>query len=465
MTYCVAMNVDEGLVGLADSLVTSGREKTTQRKVSVYSPPEGGTFFVMTSGLRSVRDKTLTYLEEALADHDPPLERLYQAVNLLAVQVRRVAQEDKASLAEERHAVTSTPCRGRWTRDPRQKLYSSPEGNWVDTGDPTPYHTIGSTGYGKPILDRVLKSEDSLRHAFKVACVSFDSTRISAADVDFPIDVVLYRRGSFRIVERRFEKQDLERLSQWWDARVRRAIEETPGEWFDRAFDEIHEPTRPKAAALRRDHHPVPPTRTHVRRARFLWNAVTGLRPAPAGPCALVDFALDIEPEKRRSAEPRLTASGDPCLVRRADRETGRADPRHRRDARHRSVRFLAVGADRSLPLRLSRRPRAPLRPCRSAPRAAPVRAGAARTSPEAHSPLAFRSIWRGACTRRSRSSAADGPPLPPHERRATGEAPPGTSLVLSSSAAARWGSRALRKRLCAYGQRNPNELHAGRAT
>ena len=78
-----------------------------------------------------------------------------------------------------------------------------------------------------------------MRHAFKVACLSFDSTRISAADVDFPIDVVLYRRNSFRIVERRFEKHDLERLSQWWDARVRRAIEETPGEWFDRAYDEL----------------------------------------------------------------------------------------------------------------------------------------------------------------------------------------------------------------------------------
>ena len=178
MTYCVAMSVDEGLVGLADSLITSGREKTTQRKVSVYSPPEGGTFFVMTSGLRSVRDKTLTYLEEALADHDPPLERLYQAVNLLAAQVRRVALEDKASLAESGmrfniHALVG----GQMTRDPRQKLYLLyPEGNWVDTGDPTPYHIIGSTGYGKPILDRALKSEDSMRHAFKVACLSFDST-------------------------------------------------------------------------------------------------------------------------------------------------------------------------------------------------------------------------------------------------------------------------------------------------
>ena len=40
------------------------REMTTLRKVAVYSPPHG-TMFVMTSGLRSLRDKTLTYFENA----------------------------------------------------------------------------------------------------------------------------------------------------------------------------------------------------------------------------------------------------------------------------------------------------------------------------------------------------------------------------------------------------------------
>ena len=52
MTYCVAMNVKEGIVGIADTLITSGRETTTLRKVNIYSP-QHGTFFVMTSGLRS----------------------------------------------------------------------------------------------------------------------------------------------------------------------------------------------------------------------------------------------------------------------------------------------------------------------------------------------------------------------------------------------------------------------------
>ena len=162
-------------------------------------------------------------------------------MNLLASQVRDVAREDKAALKEggmsfNIHALVG----GQMEKDHRQKLYMLyPEGNWVDTGRLTPYHVIGSTGYGKPIIDRALTVDDSMRHAFKVACLSFDSTRISAADVDYPIDVVLYRRSSFRMMERRFHKQELEHLSRWWDERIRRAVEETPGEWFDQAFDEL----------------------------------------------------------------------------------------------------------------------------------------------------------------------------------------------------------------------------------
>ena len=240
MTYCLAMKVKEGIVGLADTLITSGREMTTLRKVEIYSPPHG-TMFVMTSGLRSLRDKTLTYFENALAERDDPFERLFQVVNLLAEQVRQVAWEDKASLVESGmsfniHALIG----GQMEKDKEGKLYLLyPEGNWVDTGLLTPYHIIGSTGYGKPLLDRALKFEDSMRHAFMVGCLSFDSTRISAADVGFPIDAVLYRNDSFQILEQRFRKEDLEPLSDWWQDRIRKAIQELPTEWIDQTFDQL----------------------------------------------------------------------------------------------------------------------------------------------------------------------------------------------------------------------------------
>jgi putative proteasome-type protease len=213
---------------------------TTLRKVVAYSPP-GGTMFVMTSGLRSLRDKTLTYFENALVEREAPFDRLFEAVNLLATQVRQVAAEDKAAIVEgglsfNIHALVG----GQMAKDGGTKLYLLyPEGNWVDTGRLTPYHIIGSTGYGKPVVDRALKFEDSMRHAFKVGCLSFDSTRISAADVGFPMDAVLCRNDSFEIVERRFHKEDLEPLSNWWQERMRRAINEIPTKLIDQSFDDL----------------------------------------------------------------------------------------------------------------------------------------------------------------------------------------------------------------------------------
>lgn len=250
MTFCLGISVAEGLVGIADTRVTSGKECITARKMSVHQPA-GGAFFVMTSGLRSVRDKALTYFEEALEAREEPFGRLFQAVNLFAAQLRRVAEEDRKPLEEnglkfDSHALIG----GQMERDQEHKLYLVyPEGNWVDTGRGTPYHIIGSTGYGKPILDRALTHQDSMRHAFKVGCLAFDSTRISAADVDFPIDVTLCLRDSFKIVEHRYDKDDLLKISNWWQDRMRKAVKELPSEWLEQAFSKIVSVTEEQSPA------------------------------------------------------------------------------------------------------------------------------------------------------------------------------------------------------------------------
>ena len=46
MTFCLGMCVQDGLVGIADTRVTSGSECITAKKVSVYSH-EGSSFFLM----------------------------------------------------------------------------------------------------------------------------------------------------------------------------------------------------------------------------------------------------------------------------------------------------------------------------------------------------------------------------------------------------------------------------------
>ena len=56
MTFCLGIKVEQGLVGIADTRITTGPQRITARKVSIHEYGEY-PIFVMTSGLRSVRVK------------------------------------------------------------------------------------------------------------------------------------------------------------------------------------------------------------------------------------------------------------------------------------------------------------------------------------------------------------------------------------------------------------------------
>ena len=231
------MRVEEGLIGIADTRITTGSEVIQARKATIHEY-NGHPFFLMTSGLRSVRDKTLTYFEEEIETGNLEFTRLYEAVNCFADNLRRVATEDRAGLAASNLKVNMFALiGGRFERDKEPKLYLLyPQGNWIDIGPGTPYQIIGATRYGKPILDRTLQYTDSLRHALKVGVLSFDSTRISTSDVDFPIDVVIYHAEDGSISGARYEKRDLTELSEFWQQRLRAALQEVPGAWEERAL-------------------------------------------------------------------------------------------------------------------------------------------------------------------------------------------------------------------------------------
>ena len=125
--------------------------------------------------------------------------------------------------------------------DDEHKLYLIyPQANWVEIGQSTPYHIIGAHGYGKPVLDRTLKYEDTLKFALKVGCLAFDSTRISSADVDFPVDVVIYFAESGRLYKHRFEKEDLLDISEGWQERLRTSVANLPSDWLDGFVAEIN---------------------------------------------------------------------------------------------------------------------------------------------------------------------------------------------------------------------------------
>ena len=201
MTFCLGIAVEDGLVGIADTRILSGHESLTGKKVATYEGP-GFSFFIMTSGLRSLRDKVLLCFEEVFAKQTEARTRLFKVVNLYASQVRRVEVDDGKALREADFRFNiHTLIGGQMAGDTQHRLFLIyPEGNWVEIGPDTPYQIIGNSGFGKPILERSLAYKDPLFYAFKLGILAFDATRLCAADVDFPIDLLLYTRGTFEMV-------------------------------------------------------------------------------------------------------------------------------------------------------------------------------------------------------------------------------------------------------------------------
>jgi putative proteasome-type protease len=234
MTYCLGIRVKEGLVALADTRITSGTETTTAKKISLHSN-EHGTLFLMTSGLRSIRDKAVIYFEEILNKDGHKYDKMYNVANAFGAQLRRVATEDKEALADSGLQFNLfTIVGGKLEQDEEPKLFLLyPEGNWIEIGTAAPFTIIGNSGYGKPILNRVLDYESSLRFALKTGFLSFDSTRVSANDVGFPLDVVILKSETGEIIQKRFHEADLKDISKIWGEKLSQIIKEIPESWID----------------------------------------------------------------------------------------------------------------------------------------------------------------------------------------------------------------------------------------
>ncbi|GAA4341881.1 proteasome-type protease [Mucilaginibacter gynuensis] len=238
MTYCLGIKVKEGLVAIADTRITSGTDATIKKKITIEQK-DHFSLFIMTSGLRSVRDKAIVYFTELLETKE--YNKLYKAVNAFGEQVKRAAEEDRVSLEKAGFRFDlNTIIGGQLKDDDEHKLFLLyPEGNWVELGQGAPYVVIGNSGHGKAIMNRILNEDTSMRIALKTGFLSFDSTRVSSNNVDFPIDVILYKKDSFKIIEQRYEKKDLENISTEWAEQLKNALDNISEDWMDAAFNKL----------------------------------------------------------------------------------------------------------------------------------------------------------------------------------------------------------------------------------
>ncbi|MEP7143525.1 MAG: hypothetical protein ABI707_11675 [Ferruginibacter sp.] len=239
MTYCLGIKVKEGLVAIADTRISAGTSTSVKKKVFVVQN-DHNCFFIMTSGLRSVRDKAVHYFQE-LIDGGIVYDKLYKAVNQFGEQIKRVSDEDREALLKSGYKFNlNAIIGGQLKGDTEHKLFLLySEGNWVELDQGSPYAIIGNSGQGKGILNRIVNENTTMRQALKAGYLSFDSTRVSSNDVEFPIDVVLYEKNSFYMTESRYEFNELENISTGWNEKLIKYLDEIPEEWMEKAFRKL----------------------------------------------------------------------------------------------------------------------------------------------------------------------------------------------------------------------------------
>jgi putative proteasome-type protease len=235
MTYGVAMRLKRGLVFAADTRTNAGVDNIAQyRKLKFWCERGDRVLVLLSAGNLAVSQAVVSVLSEQLTNESTEAAHLFNAPNMYRAArvvgdaIREVRNVDGPYLDIIKSGFNASFIFGGQigSEDPRLfQIYA--EGNFIEATDDTPFLQIGEHKYGKPILDRVARSDMRLGEAAKLMLLSFDSTLRSNLSVGLPIDILVYERDSLDVHrEKRIEAEDayFRELSLAWSEALRHAF-------------------------------------------------------------------------------------------------------------------------------------------------------------------------------------------------------------------------------------------------
>lgn len=236
MTYAVAFRLEGGLVFAADTRTNAGVDNIAQyKKLQLWRRPGDRVFVLMSAGNLAVSQAIVSLLNEHLAeetDEDVPTlftaPNMYRAARVVGDAIREARRIDGAALEASKLGFNTNFIFGGQIKGERPRLFQIyPEGNFIEATDDTPFFQIGEHKYGKPILDRVARSDMRLGEAAKLMLLSFDSTLRSNLSVGMPLDLAIYERDTLDVTrEKRIGADDeyFRKLSGAWSDALRHAF-------------------------------------------------------------------------------------------------------------------------------------------------------------------------------------------------------------------------------------------------
>ncbi len=238
MTYCIGIRLNAGLVFLSDSRTNAGIDQiSTFRKMIVYEKPDDRFMVLLSAGNLSISQSVREILQLEKIDRGPHqaaltiwnAESMFDAVRVLGSAVRRVYQQDGPSLKAAGIDFNASMIFGGQIKGEAMRMflvYSA--GNFIEATRETCFFQVGESKYGKPILDRVLTPDTPLAEAAKCALVSMDSTLKSNLSVGLPLDLLVYREGTFasdQIVCIDDQNPYFQMIHNTWGQRLREVFE------------------------------------------------------------------------------------------------------------------------------------------------------------------------------------------------------------------------------------------------
>ena len=240
MTYCVAIKTDSGLVFASDSLTNAGIDHvSTYSKMHTFVQPGVRSFVLLSAGNLATTQGVVKHLRDDCSNAVSPclssVNSMSEAVDYvggISAEVQRAqAARDTANTNFEATFIFG----GQIADQPPEIYMVYAQGNYIHEASAHPFVQIGETKYGKPILDRVIRSDTPLEQAARCALVSINSTIRSNLTVGPPVELLIYKTNALDGGRRMLLAEDhpyYRALGDAWNEGLRQALNSLPPfEW------------------------------------------------------------------------------------------------------------------------------------------------------------------------------------------------------------------------------------------
>lgn len=269
MTYCVAFQLDEGLVFASDCRTNAGVDYiSSYSKMHIFQPAPDRLFVMMAAGNLGTTQAVLNRIRRDLALVDAAASaKVVNSINDCPLAPPRSATPRPAGPSDEGHDLLtarylfeaadyvgrlsvsvqrafSTPLQqagasgeasfilgGQIAGQPHGLYLIYPQGNAIMATPETPFLQIGESKYGKPPLDYVGHTRLSLEDAARLCLVSQIVTRRSNLTVGPPFEIALVPADELRVSRRLKLDKDhsqVTRSMEIWERNMQETLNKLP---------------------------------------------------------------------------------------------------------------------------------------------------------------------------------------------------------------------------------------------